>query len=315
MLCLGGEFLAQAIGQLVISRLTAGRFSSPLCHVPGRVGSSPLMRTLTRSRRRVALSLFPSGGMSIPLREQMSRLFMRIGRRRHNRCTGTALRCIINRRMSPMRISRRCRMLWSGWCIMAGRRRGPMGWRGCGRLWYGGRLWDHRRYGLLMRGPIATGCGLIDDLFLSRMPAKPSDISSANVVDGTNNPYLVLDNQLPHLSTGFQQFLNGIPDILPDGRGDQCIAGEVRVLLLCGSDRRLNAIEQLLNISLNMGMLRRSGHRAAPGVPQHHQQRCMQVPHAIFDAPGLIGADDIAGHSNHKQVADPLVKQQFWRNA
>jgi hypothetical protein len=50
-------------------------------------------------------------------------------------------------------------------------------------------------------------------------------------------------------------------------------------------------------------------------VTEHDHERRIEVPRAVFDRADLIDIRDIPRDAHDKQVADPLVKEQFDRRA
>ena len=54
---------------------------------------------------------------------------------------------------------------------------------------------------------------------------------------------------------------------------------------------------------------------AAPLVPQHHHQVHPQVLHGVFEAAQRDIIRRVPGHPDHKEIAEPLVKDDLGRNA
>ena len=55
-------------------------------------------------------------------------------------------------------------------------------------------------------------------------------------------------------------------------------------------------------------------HRAAAVVAEHHDQLCSEHGGTKLQACQLFERYEVAGHTDHEQVAGTLVERQFWRN-
>ena len=93
------------------------------------------------------------------------------------------------------------------------------------------------------------------------------------------------------------------------------LTGGVGILAEGGFDRRTNRRDDGLDVAICPTLgghdLPSSSHRAASLMPQHHDQRGMQVLDAVFDTADGVIIDDIAGLTHDEEVAQPLVKKHL----
>ena len=55
-------------------------------------------------------------------------------------------------------------------------------------------------------------------------------------------------------------------------------------------------------------------HRAAALVPQHHEERRLQVRAGVLEAPQDLGGHDVARDAHDEEIPEPLVEQELRRN-
>ena len=76
-------------------------------------------------------------------------------------------------------------------------------------------------------------------------------------------------------------------------------------------DRRLDVVNQRIDMAGRGGTFQSRLHGSATLVTQDHDQSRAKVVDGIFNAPQAMVVDQVAGRSDHKQVADVLVENQF----
>ena len=50
---------------------------------------------------------------------------------------------------------------------------------------------------------------------------------------------------------------------------------------------------------------------AAPFVAHHHHERRLEMAEGVAQAPQHVGSDDVSGHADDEEVAEPLVEDQL----
>ena len=101
-----------------------------------------------------------------------------------------------------------------------------------------------------------------------------------------------------------------------DHVADVRLACRVDILADSGFDCRTDRGDYRLDVAFGTAF---GGHdipcrdyRATSLVSEHHDQRHVQVLDGVLDAADGVVIYDISGLTNHEQVAQPLVEENFW---
>lgn len=143
-----------------------------------------------------------------------------------------------------------------------------------------------------------------------RLARQPLDLPALERVDGANDRQRSMIDKLRQYRFRAAELAYDVFHVDPDRVIDQ-----ISTLLPRPGDCRTYHRHEGRQVSFGFPGLCRGRHSAAHLVAHDDEQRRVQMRSRILDARDLGVTGDVARHANVEEIAEPLIEDDFWRDA